>query len=48
VQYAPKKRKAKNNFGLDLEEIINLVSKCHEDSKVIVSRIETQFSEITL
>ena len=38
----------KGNHGLDLEEIINLVSKCHEDSKAVASRIETQFSEITL
>jgi len=25
-----------------------LVSRCHEESKVIASRIETQFSEITI
>ena len=50
VQYMnQKKRQNKNNnFGMDLEDIINYMSRFHEESKVVASRIETQFSEITL
>lgn len=50
VQYInQKKRQNKNNnYGMDLEDIINYMSRFHEESKVVASRIETQFSEITL
>ena len=33
---------------MELEDIINHMSRYHEESKVVASRIETQFSEITL
>jgi hypothetical protein len=37
-----KKRQNKNNnFGMDLEDIINYMSRFHEESKVVASRIET-------